>query len=356
MSNKKKKYILVIAIIAVIFSSGLIISNQNKNISNALTNKNEKNIINDNRIEQNQEEVPKVENSKEESNEPQKEELTTTNKTTNESKQEQKDKVNKTNNTSTNKNKKEEAQTTKKEETNTNNKKEENKVEVPEPTEITKLSFEKDYVTKEIYGYPPNQFTGSEVVIVIPSNTPSISLSNLQKLNKLTVYPAKFADSNITWSSTNDSVAKLENDKLNIFRFGEVTITATAENGVSASYKLKIVGQISTSAFIRRQQDYTKYTMPHIVAFQLNHRSESKCPYIKYKYDIELKLYKDGILVKTQTYQSNNDATYLSYNDEAGTYYGEYTVTDNCTNYTKKGKTPETVITIPVKTETQTKD
>ncbi len=208
-----------------------------------------------------------------------------------------------------------------------------------ETKEITKISFEKASITKEVYGRPPNETNSGEIIIT--DSKPSISLSELKKANKLTIYPESFKNASIKWSSSSKSVANFEGDILYVYKFGETTITATTENGKSASYKLKLVGVIDAFGVIKSGRDCSKPKCTNVVYMNVNHNSASRCDK-KRKFEVELKLYKDGNLVQTEKVQPETNYSIIKTEYAAGTYRGEYKITDLCTNHTISGKAKET--------------
>ena len=328
----KKKLIIItfITIISGVFAISIILNANKDNKLDSNKKKNESYINKNEDAKLESEEQTNIESQdkseKTENNDKEKEST--------ETKEPKKEETNKSNTTPD-----------KKETTGNNTSKKDTSEEVkPKEEQIVKLSFEKNNITKAIIGYPPNQFTGDEVVI--SSSEPFILLSDLKKLNKLSISIGTLSDDKITWSSLNKEIADFKDDKLMVYRFGETTIKATIDN-LSASYKLNIVSVINNSAYIQRERDYKKSTMPYVIYMKVGHSSQSRCPQKKYKYDVELKLYRNGTLIKTDKKETNDSASILyADEDQEGVYYGEYKITDLCTNYSINGKTKEKEITI----------
>ncbi len=227
----------------------------------------------------------------------------------------------------------------------TNNQTEETTIEEPKTSnEIDNIKFEKDYIKFPIVGNPPNQFNGNNITVVLPNTPLYISLNELTSANKLVINSQETDENNIIWTSSNEEVAIFEEKKLAVYSFGTTTITATTESGLSASYTLKIISKLEAKGYISRDLNQQKYPTQFAVIFKLSYGSKTYCPSGKTKYDVKMTLYKNGEKIQTEEYQTNSSYLEIYYNDEEGTYYGEYTITDLCSEYTITGKTQEKTI------------
>lgn len=99
----------------------------------------------------------------------------------------------------------------------------------------------------------------AETITITPSTT-EIGISRSMTL-KATVLPANTVDKNITWSSSDDSVATVDqNGVITTKEFGQVTITATASNGRSGTATINVGHVASISAAIVMNTAKTRAT------------------------------------------------------------------------------------------------
>ena len=86
-------------------------------------------------------------------------------------------------------------------------------------------------------------------------------LSDEVFMPQITTFPDDAQDLRVAWTSSDKSVASVQGDgTVDLHRTGTVTITATAPNGNSRSYKLHVVDEMSNieSASVRRKVIYMK--------------------------------------------------------------------------------------------------
>ena len=352
----KKKLLLSLVILAIIFGVGTFIvinnSKESKNISNAIkdntnnqsteslspNNKEElidsdnldikeenteteenENRLNDNRTEENNTQTNKVktDNSK---TEPKKEERQTVKKD---------EQVN-----SKTEPKKEERQTVKKDEQVNSN------TEQPiEDKNIKSINFTNSYITKEVYG--TLSYNGGSNITISSQQYSTITIDEIKKLNPIVISPSNSKYENITYTTSNKNIAEFVGDELRIYTYGETDIIATADNGVSGSFKIKFISSLSVKIHAMRKLDYTsrKTPFPYYIGFQFN-LSSITCGKAQ-QYDLNLTLYKDNQKVEnvkfTNDYKSKRYVIY-TLEDVAGNYYVEYSITDKCNNNTKSGK------------------
>lgn len=99
----------------------------------------------------------------------------------------------------------------------------------------------------------------AETITITPSTT-EIGLSRSMTL-KATVLPANTVDKNITWSSSDDSIATVDqNGVITTKEFGQVTITATASNGRSGTATINVGHVTAISAAIVMNTAKTRAT------------------------------------------------------------------------------------------------
>jgi hypothetical protein len=160
-------------------------------------------------------------------------------------------------------------------------------------------------------------------------------------MNTIIVNPINAEYNEISYTSSNKNVADFVDNELRIYTYGETTITATSDNGVSGSYKIKFIPAMSVNMTATRKIDYTstKEPFPYYIGIHFNVSSMS-CN-MPQQFDLDLKLYRENQKVDNvkilNDYKSNHYVIY-THEDIAGNYYAEYTITDKCNNNTKTGK------------------
>ena len=328
----KNKLLISLIILAVIFGTGTFIAVKNSTTSNSLSNSsnnatnsqsdkdkaenNESELVNN--AENNEEEVPKEENN-----------IT--------------DEQNNNNNNSSESEKKDTQKTEpKKEEKKTTNNDEQEKPKsepVIEDRSVKSLSFNNNYITKEVSS--GLSYNGGSYVTISSMSYLTKSLDEVKKMNTIIVNPSNAEYNEISYTSSNKNVADFVDNELRIYTYGETTITATTDNGVSGSYKVKFIPALSVKMTAMRKIDYTstKKPFPYYIGFQFNISSMS-CN-MSQQFELDLTLYREDQKVDnvkiSNDYKSNRYVIY-TLEDIAGNYYAEYTITDKCNNNTKTGK------------------
>lgn len=99
--------------------------------------------------------------------------------------------------------------------------------------------------------------------ISIDKNNISLSLGNSAIVNA-TVYPSNASDKIINWSSSNWSVATVENGKITTKGKGKTTITAKTTNGKSAQVEVTVTEKSPIKI------NYFKYTMDYVCGVEWN--------------------------------------------------------------------------------------
>jgi len=328
----KNKLLISLIILAVVFGTGTFIAIKNSTTSNSLsyssnnasnsqsnkdkTENNESELVNN--AENNEEEVPKEENN-----------------IINEQN-------NNNNNSSENEKKSTQNTETKKEEKKTTNDDEQEKPKsepVIEDKSVKSLSFNNSYITKEV---PSGlNYNGGGYVTISSMSYLTKSLDEVKKMNTIIVNPINAEYNEISYTSSNKNVADFVDNELRIYTYGETTITATSDNGVSGSYKVKFIPALSVKMTATRKKDYTstKKPFPYYIGIQFN-VSSMPCN-MSQQFELDLKLYRENQKVDnvkiSNDYNSNHYVIY-TLEDIAGNYYAEYTITDKCNNNTKTGK------------------
>lgn len=332
----KKKLLLSLVILAIVFGIGTFIvinnSKDSKNISNAIkdtTNNQGTESLSSN----NKEELKDSDNldTKKENIETEENENRLNDNRTEENNI-QTNKV-KTDNSKTEP-KKEERQTVKKDEQVNSN------TEQPiEDKNIKSINFTNSYITKEIYG--TLSYNGGSNITISSMQYSTITIDEIKKLNPIVISPSNSEYENITYTTSNKNIAEFVGDELRIYTYGETDIIATADNGVSGSFKIKFISSLSVKIHAMRNLDYTstKTPFPYYIGFQFN-LSSITCGKAQ-QYDLNLTLYKDNQKVENvkfiNDYKSKRYVIY-TLEDVAGNYYVEYSITDKCNNNTKSGK------------------
>ncbi len=332
----KKKLLLSLVILAIVFGIGTFIvinsSKDSKNISNAikdttnnqgtesLSSNNKEKLKDSDNLDTKKENIETEENENRLNDNRTEENNIQTNKV-------------KTDNSKTEP-KKEERQTVKKDEQVNSN------TEQPiEDKNIKSINFTNSYITKEIYG--TLSYNGGSNITISSMQYSTITIDEIKKLNPIVISPSNSEYENITYTTSNKNIAEFVGDELRIYTYGETDIIATADNGVSGSFKIKFISSLSVKIHAMRKLDYTstKTPFPYYIGFQFN-LSSITCGKAQ-QYDLNLTLYKDNQKVEnvkfTNDYKSKRYVIY-TLEDVAGNYYVEYSITDKCNNNTKSGK------------------
>ena len=348
----KNKLLISLIILAVIFGTGTFIAVKNSTTSNSLSNSsnnatnsqsdkdkaenNESELVNN--AENNEEEVPKEENNitDEQNN-------NNNNSSESEKKDTQKTEPKKEEKKTTNNDEQEKPKSEpKKEEKKTTNNDEQEKPKsepVIEDRSVKSLSFNNNYITKEVSS--GLSYNGGSYVTISSMSYLTKSLDEVKKMNTIIVNPSNAEYNEISYTSSNKNVADFVDNELRIYTYGETTITATTDNGVSGSYKVKFIPALSVKMTAMRKIDYTstKKPFPYYIGFQFNISSMS-CN-MSQQFELDLTLYREDQKVDnvkiSNDYKSNRYVIY-TLEDIAGNYYAEYTITDKCNNNTKTGK------------------